>query len=243
MIPNFPKTYFYASVVGYVIGMCVTLGIMQVFQHAQPALLYLVPGVLISLWLTGYVRGEIRQMWDFSEASEEETSGSEEKGKDAASKTEKAESETGNSEKSGKSEPSWWGQSFFSAEKSERNAKRLEKSLAKNITSGEDNEVSGRGKDSATKDDQAKLSESKGFFSLSIKPHHARKAAVAADTPQLPDNATKHVHRRSSSGLGDAVLITDADVEESAANAPKWRGARVGEGAKEERAEKRLRTK
>ncbi|RMX86278.1 hypothetical protein D0869_03206 [Hortaea werneckii] len=65
---SFPKPYFTASMVGYVAGMLATLGVMSIFQHAQPALLYLVPGVLISLWGTGLVRGELKEMWQFSEA-------------------------------------------------------------------------------------------------------------------------------------------------------------------------------
>jgi len=65
---SFPKPYFIASMVGYVVGMLATLGVMSVFQHAQPALLYLVPGVLIGLWGTGLVRGELSEMWEFSEA-------------------------------------------------------------------------------------------------------------------------------------------------------------------------------
>ncbi|KAJ4259817.1 hypothetical protein NW762_007749 [Fusarium torreyae] len=64
---RFQKTYFYASVVGYLLGMCVTLAMLLVFKHGQPALLYLVPGVLGSLWLTGLVRGEIKQMWKYTE--------------------------------------------------------------------------------------------------------------------------------------------------------------------------------
>lgn len=64
----FPKPYFTASMIGYLIGMLTTLGVMSVFQHAQPALLYLVPGVLISIWGTALVRGELKEMWNFSEA-------------------------------------------------------------------------------------------------------------------------------------------------------------------------------
>jgi minor histocompatibility antigen H13 len=63
----FPKPYFVASLVGYVIGMIATLLVMSVWQHAQPALLYLVPGVLISIWSTGLVRGEVKQMWAYTE--------------------------------------------------------------------------------------------------------------------------------------------------------------------------------
>ncbi|KAK4569635.1 hypothetical protein LTR86_003399 [Recurvomyces mirabilis] len=64
---SFPKPYFYASVVGYIVGMIATLAVMSIWNHAQPALLYLVPGVLISLWSTALVRGEISEMWNFSE--------------------------------------------------------------------------------------------------------------------------------------------------------------------------------
>ncbi|KAI1834227.1 hypothetical protein DTO013E5_4451 [Penicillium roqueforti] len=66
----FPKIYFKASIAGYVVGMVTTLLAMQYSNHAQPALLYLVPGVLISLWGTAFIRGEIDTMWDFSDAEE-----------------------------------------------------------------------------------------------------------------------------------------------------------------------------
>ncbi|KAJ5699108.1 hypothetical protein N7462_001113 [Penicillium macrosclerotiorum] len=83
---SFPKIYFKASIVGYVVGMVTTLLAMQYSNHAQPALLYLVPGVLTSLWGTAFVRGETSLMWNFSDADEE----SEEEGEGAAS-NEKAE--------------------------------------------------------------------------------------------------------------------------------------------------------
>jgi len=63
----FNKTYFIASLVGYIVGLMVTLGIMQYWKHPQPALLYLVPGVLGSLFLTGLFRGELNLMWEFTE--------------------------------------------------------------------------------------------------------------------------------------------------------------------------------
>ncbi|KAM5377230.1 hypothetical protein ACJA88_006754 [Fusarium oxysporum] len=64
---HFRKTYFHASVIGYLLGMLVTLAMLLIFKRGQPALLYLVPGVLGSLWLTGLVRGEIKQMWKYTE--------------------------------------------------------------------------------------------------------------------------------------------------------------------------------
>ncbi|KAI4176916.1 MAG: hypothetical protein LQ343_000773 [Gyalolechia ehrenbergii] len=65
---QFPKPYFYASLTGYIVGMLATLYIMQVTGHAQPALLYLVPCVLISFWGTAVLRSEIREVWRFDES-------------------------------------------------------------------------------------------------------------------------------------------------------------------------------
>ncbi|KAF2639352.1 hypothetical protein P280DRAFT_429940 [Massarina eburnea CBS 473.64] len=87
---TFPKTYFKASLVGYVTGMLCTLGVMHIWGHAQPALLYLVPGVLGSLWLTAIARGELNAMWEFSEAYEEEdetTTGTKSDSKDGEKKS------------------------------------------------------------------------------------------------------------------------------------------------------------
>jgi minor histocompatibility antigen H13 len=68
---TFPKTYFKASLVGYVLGLLATLGVMMVWNHAQPALLYLVPGVLGSIWLTAIVRGELDLVWSYTEEIED----------------------------------------------------------------------------------------------------------------------------------------------------------------------------
>ncbi|KAH9224640.1 signal peptide peptidase-domain-containing protein [Leptodontidium sp. 2 PMI_412] len=67
---RFSKVYFKASLVGYVLAMLVTLVVMNVFNHAQPALLYLVPGVLTALWGTALVRREVGLMWEYSEDGE-----------------------------------------------------------------------------------------------------------------------------------------------------------------------------
>ncbi|KAK6224439.1 signal peptide peptidase [Colletotrichum tabaci] len=64
---TFSKTYFNASLIGYTLGMLFTLCMLTIFKHGQPALLYLVPGVLGSLWLTGLVRGELKEMWMYTE--------------------------------------------------------------------------------------------------------------------------------------------------------------------------------
>ncbi|KAI9737934.1 MAG: hypothetical protein M1834_009304 [Cirrosporium novae-zelandiae] len=69
---RFSKVYFYAALIGYIIGMTITVGVMHFARHAQPALLYLVPGVLISVWGTAYVRGDIKYMWEYTEGSDDE---------------------------------------------------------------------------------------------------------------------------------------------------------------------------
>lgn len=67
---EFPKPYFKATLAGYVIGMVTTVTIMTVFDHGQPALLYLVPGVLLSFWGTALVKGEVKFAWQFDEGAE-----------------------------------------------------------------------------------------------------------------------------------------------------------------------------
>ena len=53
--------------IGYCIGIIVTLLIMVLFNHAQPALLYLVPGVLITSTGTSIINGEFKVLWNFNE--------------------------------------------------------------------------------------------------------------------------------------------------------------------------------
>jgi minor histocompatibility antigen H13 len=99
----FPKPYFIASLVGYVIGMIATLLVMSIWQHAQPALLYLVPGVLISIWSTALVRGEVKQMWAYTE----EVTG--EAADDNAEKTKQSGDEDKPDSKNEQKAPkSWW---------------------------------------------------------------------------------------------------------------------------------------
>ena len=64
---RFKKVYFKASLIGYVIGLITTLIVLNIFQHGQPALFYLVPTVLGSLWGTALVRGDLMLMWGYTE--------------------------------------------------------------------------------------------------------------------------------------------------------------------------------
>ncbi|KAI4153759.1 MAG: hypothetical protein LQ340_002114 [Diploschistes diacapsis] len=88
---KFPKTYFYTGVTGYILGMITTVCVMHFAQHAQPALLYLVPSVLISLWGTALVRGEIQTMWNYTE---EDPSEKKEKTEDKSRKADGKENES-----------------------------------------------------------------------------------------------------------------------------------------------------
>lgn len=64
---DFPKTYFRVTLLGYLIGMLATLVVLVIFKHGQPALLYLVPGVAGSAWLTGLIKGDLKDMWEYTE--------------------------------------------------------------------------------------------------------------------------------------------------------------------------------
>ncbi len=96
----FPKVYFYASIAGYVVGMLVTVIVLNVFHHAQPALLYLVPGVLGALWGTALFRGELELMWRYTEAGDVDDEKKEvEEGKVGAASNEKEKESEKDSEK------------------------------------------------------------------------------------------------------------------------------------------------
>lgn len=51
----------------------------KVFEAAQPALLYLVPACLSSSLLCATVRGELKELFDYSEEEEEEEESDEKK--------------------------------------------------------------------------------------------------------------------------------------------------------------------
>jgi minor histocompatibility antigen H13 len=62
-----PRPYFYGTIIGYVLAIITTVVIMLVFEHGQPALLYLVPACLGSVMINAAIRGELKTIWDFSE--------------------------------------------------------------------------------------------------------------------------------------------------------------------------------
>jgi len=68
---SFPKPYFHSALIAYVLGLITTLVVMIQFNAAQPALLYLVPACLGSSFLCATIRGEVKELLDYSEEEEE----------------------------------------------------------------------------------------------------------------------------------------------------------------------------
>lgn len=62
-----PKHYFIAVNIGYLIAIICTVVVMLIFDHGQPALLYLVPGTILMVLATAACKGELGVLWAFSE--------------------------------------------------------------------------------------------------------------------------------------------------------------------------------
>ena len=60
--------FFYSCFAGYVIGIIATIVVMNVFQAAQPALLYIVPSILFTTFLHAWLAGEASSLLHWSEA-------------------------------------------------------------------------------------------------------------------------------------------------------------------------------
>jgi minor histocompatibility antigen H13 len=78
-----PKArYFRSAMVGYVSGLGTTIAVMNIFNAAQPALLYIVPAVLGAVAARAAVAGELAAVAAWEEGSGEE--GDEGEGEGAA---------------------------------------------------------------------------------------------------------------------------------------------------------------
>ena len=71
--------YFSSAFGGYVLGLATTIFVMNYFQAAQPALLYIVPSVLGCVSIHALINGEFKKVFEF----QEETAASKD-GKEAA---------------------------------------------------------------------------------------------------------------------------------------------------------------
>ncbi|KAK4636160.1 Signal peptide peptidase [Fulvia fulva] len=199
---TFSRPYFYATMTGYVIGMIATLVFMSIFQHAQPALLYLVPGVLISLWGTGLVRGELRQMWDFTETLTGE----------------EAESDSAKEETKADSKGFWsdlWAELFGTSEQKQTNKSGASSSLDATNTKKvpEAGDASNEKATTVSKDT---------VFSFVVTRHKR----TATSIPKTDDS------RESTDSIADdAVLVSNADLDNSSDSMSHRRPVAARDGA------------
>ena len=75
------RAHFHAACAGYVAGLGATIAVMNAFQAAQPALLYIVPAVLGAVFATAAARGDLLRLWRYNhgDAAEEEKADSKKK--------------------------------------------------------------------------------------------------------------------------------------------------------------------
>ncbi|PWY83519.1 signal peptide peptidase [Aspergillus heteromorphus CBS 117.55] len=193
---SFPKPYFTASIIGYVFGMIATLVVMQIFDHPQPALLYLVPGVLISLWGTALVRRELNEMWEFSDAEEEE-----EEDENASEKKD---------DKKEPTEPAKQGGFFsrlFGNEAPSETSKKTEERKPEASSSGEESQD----QETEKKDsDEKKDDDSKNFELFTISLYHPRKSDSETSRSRSPSENSKPTEDDENWSI---VGGTERDVE------------------------------
>eukprot|EP01083_Nonionella_stella_P027471 75649_1 len=63
---------FCISLVCYLVSLGACLLIMWQFDAAQPALLYIVPGIILPIIITTFVRGDFNALWSYDEEPEDE---------------------------------------------------------------------------------------------------------------------------------------------------------------------------
>jgi minor histocompatibility antigen H13 len=64
-------SYFRTVFVAYTVGLGTTIVSMNYFNAAQPALLYIVPAILLAVFAHAAVRGELKKLWDWHEEPEQ----------------------------------------------------------------------------------------------------------------------------------------------------------------------------
>ena len=87
--------YFIITFIFYNLGIIITLSSMYFFNHAQPALLYLVPCTLLSSTLLAFQQKDFKELWKFNEEKLDEEEDEEEEDEEEDKKEEKVSDETG----------------------------------------------------------------------------------------------------------------------------------------------------
>ncbi|XP_045168364.1 signal peptide peptidase-like 2B [Mercenaria mercenaria] len=61
---NSKRLYYIATCVGYTVGLIITFCALALMETGQPALLYLVPCTLVTTYVIGCIRGEVKMLWN-----------------------------------------------------------------------------------------------------------------------------------------------------------------------------------
>lgn len=69
--PDAPTPYFYAAFIAYMMGLILTFIILHVWQHPQPALLYLSPIGMLTPLCQALLRGEVKELFEYGEDQED----------------------------------------------------------------------------------------------------------------------------------------------------------------------------
>ena len=147
-------------------------------------------------------------MWDFSEAIDGSAEDIEEDKKKSDKETEKKSEDKKEASSESKSWQDWFSKSFFSTASSEKNAQRLEKSLARKFQQDKPESTSKDSSSSPTKKTASKGDRQTSLFSFSIRRVKTRQS------PRMSSG--------SADVTSDAATSTAPDV--SSGHIPKWRG-------------------
>ncbi|GBC07648.1 hypothetical protein RclHR1_00760018 [Rhizophagus clarus] len=69
---SFPTPYFNTCFTAYILGLITTIVIMHTFKAAQPALLYLSPACILSVLVTGIVKNQLKEVFNYTAEDSEE---------------------------------------------------------------------------------------------------------------------------------------------------------------------------
>ena len=216
----------------------------------QPALLYLVPGVVGAIWATALFRRELKEAWQFSDASEEDEE------KEHAKKADEENAKNGDANEangSQKLEGKRRG-GFFSKERSDERVEQAEKAMGKYVQRVDEDSSSSESEDERPSDhnkkevadrtvsrpgSKAKRKKTRRgrtliSFSITTPPPaypltDGKELANANEGEQLNEDKSQ-----DQGGDEDLGSTRDSDGEE-----PRWRAS----DAKEEHAGKRVRVK
>ncbi|XQJ28653.1 signal peptide peptidase, putative [Leishmania guyanensis] len=59
------NVYFVTSIVAYTLSLVNTMAVMLIFEHGQPALLFIVPWLLVTFSAVAMYNGDVRAAWNF----------------------------------------------------------------------------------------------------------------------------------------------------------------------------------